>query len=175
MPYFSIWTQTGLNKRAQAELDGAMILITKMAIGDGGGSAVTPEETMTALVNEVWRGDVNLIALHSENPNWVTVEGKIPMEDGGFWIREVGLFDADGDMVAVCNYPDTYKPILSEGAGADLYVRTVLATENTATIELTVESSVVMATRAYVDGVVENIESEIKEAGRRAFFHANTW
>ncbi len=175
MAFFSLWTQTGLDKRAAAEAGGDLVQITQMAFGDGNGAEIVPDLSMTALVNEVGRYDVEVIYIDNDNPNWVWVEAKIPMDAGPWWIREVGLFDAVGDMVAVGNYPDTYKPILDEGAGKDLYVRVPLAMVNTSTVELITDPSVVMASREYVDGVVTDLNLAIDSIRRRAFFYSNTF
>ncbi len=172
--YFSLWTQTGLDKRADFESGGSIVQITQMAVGDGNGISVTPNKDMQSLVNEVARHDVQYIRTDQDNPNWLWVEAKIPMDEGPYWIREVGLFDAVGDMVAVGNYPDTYKPILNEGAGKDLYIRIPLAMENTSAVELITDPSVVMASREYVDGVTASLIEQINAVRRRAFFYANT-
>lgn len=172
--YYSIPTNTGLTKLAQAQANGTPLAITHMAVGDGSGLPVEPWEGMTALVNEVWRGEVNKIALSPDNSNWITIEAKIPVDVGGWWIREIGLFDSAGDLVAVSNYPPTEKPVLADGAGQDLYIRLVLAIEDTATITMTLEPSVVMASREYVDSITEVLAEEVASARRRAFFYINT-
>lgn len=174
MGFYSVWTNVGISKRADAELYGTTVVITQVALGNGGGIPVNPDETWTQLVNEVWRGDVNARTKHPENPNWVIVEVKIPMDIGGWTVREVGLYDAEGDMVVVGNYPATYKPLLSEGAAGDVYIRPVLAAENVDVIELTLDPYIVVASREYVDSIIANIETEIIASRRRAFFHANT-
>lgn len=172
--YYSIPTNTGLTKLAQAQASGTPLAITHMAVGDGNGLPVEPWEGMTSLTHEVWRGEVNRIALSEENPNWITIEAKIPVNVGGWWIREVGLFDSSGALVAVSNYPPTEKPVLAEGAGQDLYIRLVLAIEDTATITITVEPSVVMASRQYVDSITEVLAETVAAGLRRAFFYTNT-
>ncbi|WP_027358062.1 phage tail protein [Desulforegula conservatrix] len=172
--YYSIMTSIGVARYAQALVDGVGLEITHMAVGDGNGLFVEPWEGMAGLVNEVWRGEVNRIALSEENPNWITIEGKIPVDVGGWWIREVGLFDSAGDLVAVSNYPPTEKPVLADGAGQDLYIRLPLAVENTSAITLTIEPSVVMASRQYVDSITEVLAETVKAGLRRAFFYTNT-
>lgn len=171
--YFSLWTNTGLAKRAAAEANGTTVEITHMAFGDGGGSSVTPDAAMTALVNENARYEASVYE-DEENENWARTEATVPLTDGPWWIREVGLFDADGDMVAVANYPDTYKPTLTEGAAKDAIITIILAVDNMAAIELTVDTSQVMASKAYVDSVVTALETEINKARRRAYFMAGT-
>lgn len=174
MDYFSIWTAIGLAKRAAAELGGPLVTITQMAFGDGNGAEIVPDPDMIALVHEVGRVDMEVMYADAENPNWIWAEAVVPMEVGPWWIREVGLFDADGDLVAVCNYPPTYKPILSGGAGKDLYLRICLAVDNTAVIELAIDPSVVMASREYVNGVAAGLETKISAARRLGYFYHNT-
>ena len=154
--YGMIWTDTGLAKQANAEITGNKVKISQVAVGDGGGAAVTPTQDMTALVNEVWRGGVNLIGIHPDNPNWVKVETKILAQEGGWYVREVAGFDVEGDMVFIGNYAETYKPTLPMGQGLDLYLRLLLATENTSTIELKVDPNVIIASRKWVEEYFEN-------------------
>ena len=151
MTFYTLWTTAGLAKRANAEVMGTQIQITHAAVGDGNGSAVTPQTSQTELVNEVWRGAVNLIEIDSGNPNWVNIEAVIPASVGDWTIRELGLFDDDGDLVAVGNHAETYKPVLESGMGLDVYLKVTVAVENTDTIELLIDPAVALASRKYVD------------------------
>jgi phage-related tail fiber protein len=174
MSYFSIWTAIGLAKRAAAELGGPLVTITQMAFGDGNGAEIVPDPAMIGLVREVHRVDMEVLYADPDNPNWIWAEAVVPMAAGPWWIREVGLYDADGDLVAVSNYPSTYKPTLAGGAGKDLYLRLCLAVDNTAVIELAIDPSVVMASREYVNGVAAGLETKILAARRLGFFYNNT-
>jgi len=171
--YYTIWTDVGLAKLANAEVLGTKVQITHIAVGDGNGLPVTPTQDMTELVNEVWRDSINLLDIHPDHPNWVIVEGKILTTDGGFYIREVGLFDEEGDMVAIGNYPETYKPVLEEGSGQDLYLRLILAVENTEVVELKVDPTLVLATRQYVNDKLDTHDMDpdahyyLRELSRR--------
>jgi len=158
--YYTILTNIGLAKLANAEVTGTKVLITQIAVGDGGGSPVTPTQDMTELVNEVWRDEINLLDNHPEHPNWVVAEGMIPTGDGGFYIREVGLFDSEGDMVAVGNYPETYKPSLPEGSGQDLYLRLIMAVGNVSVVQLKIDPTLIIATRKYVDDEIDEHDAD---------------
>lgn len=149
--FYTVLTQTGQAKMANAIALGTMIEITALAVGDGGGSLPTPDASRTALVNEVRRAPINRVDVDGDNPNWLIVEQVLPPDVGGWTIREVGLFDADGDMVGYGNYPETYKPTLDEGSGRTLTIRMVLEVTHTAAVTLRVDPAVVLATRKYVD------------------------
>ncbi|MDZ4378000.1 MAG: phage tail protein [Xanthomonadaceae bacterium] len=151
MQFFSLLTTTGKAKVAQAIASDIPLEITDMALGDGGGAAVVPVENRAALIGEVNRGPANLLAVDPINPNWVSVERIIAPEVGGFTIREVGLFDAAGDLVAYGNFPDSYKPQLAEGSGKELVIKVQIEVANASAVTLQIDPSVVLATRAYVD------------------------
>ncbi|WP_321495642.1 phage tail protein [uncultured Desulfobacter sp.] len=172
--YYTIYTQAGLGAEAAAKAGGDKVDFVQMAVGDGNGSDVTPDKDMTSLVNEVWRGDVSIVSVTEESANWVSVEAKIPVAVGGWIIREVGLFNAAGTMLAIANYPATPKPVLADGIYRDCYLRLYIAVESTDNITLTVDPDVVMATREYVDSLVEPLQLSVLEVKRRAFFYANT-
>lgn len=151
MEFYTILTNIGKAKLANAQIMGQTVDLVEMALGDGNGSYYEPTESQEELVNEVWRGNLNQITGSQENPNWIILEAVIPTTDGGFTIREVGVFDDAGDMIAVGKYPETYKPQLSEGAGKDLYVRMILEVSNVSSVTLKINPAVVLASRAYVD------------------------
>jgi hypothetical protein len=149
--FYTVLTQTGQAKMANAIALGTMIEITALAVGDGNGSLPNPDASRTALVNEVRRAPINRVDVDGDNPNWLIVEQVLPPDVGGWTIREVGLFDADGDLVGYGNYPETYKPTLDQGSGRTLTIRMVLEVTHTAAVTLRVDPSVVLATRKYVD------------------------
>lgn len=151
MAFYTILTDIGKAKLANATALGTTVSLQDIAVGDGGGVEVTPQTSDTALTNEVWRAALNNISIDSSNANWVVAEGYIPSDVGNFTIREVGLFDADGDMIAVGNYPDTYKPTLASGSAKDLYIKVIIEVSDAGVVELKVDPSVVLATRKYVD------------------------
>lgn len=149
--YYAIVTNLGAAKIANAAALGTKLNITQMAVGDGGGTLPTPNASQTKLVNEVRRAAINSLSIDAANASQVIAEQVIPETEGGFWIREMGLFDADGTLIAVCNTPETYKPALQEGSGRTQTVRMILIVNSTDAITLKIDPSVVLATRKYVD------------------------
>ena len=149
--YYAIVTNLGAAKIANAVSLGTKLNITHMAVGDGGGTSPTPNASQTKLVNEVRRAALNSLTVDAANGSQIIAEQVIPETEGGFWIREMGLFDGDGTLIAVCNTADTYKPQLQEGSGRTQRLRMILIVSSTAAITLKVDPSVVLATRQYVD------------------------
>tara|TARA_R110002012_G_scaffold321621_2_gene550176 strand:- start:15263 stop:16231 length:969 start_codon:yes stop_codon:yes gene_type:complete len=150
--FYTLPTAIGQAKMANALALGQTVNITHMAVGDGGGTLPTPNSNRTALVNEIRRAPINASEVDEQNPTWVVVEQVLPPDVGGWTIREVGIIDQDGDLIAYGNYPETYKPILSEGSGRTQTIRFVLEVSDTAAVTLKIDPAVVLATRAYVDG-----------------------
>ncbi|WP_456463504.1 phage tail protein [Persephonella sp.] len=149
--YYTILTSYGKQALANAQASGTAVNITEFAVGDGNGSYYAPNETQTALKNEVYRAQINRITTDSDNPNWIIVEGIIPADQGGFTIREIGIFDDQNKLVAIGNYPETYKPVLSQGAGNDMYIRFIMEVENVDSVQLKIDPAIVLASRKYVD------------------------
>ncbi|ENA06647.1 tail fiber protein [Escherichia coli] len=155
----TVITDTGAKKLAQAaEPDGKPVRLTHMAVGDGGGTLPTPDSKQTRLVHEVWRHTVNRVILDATHQNRIIAELLIPPETGGFWIREIGVFDENGDLIAVGNTAESYKPIVAEGSGRAQTFRTILTVSSTATVALTVNNTMVMATVDYVDDKLKEHE-----------------
>ena len=155
----TVITDTGAKKLAQAAApDGKPVRLTHMAVGDGGGALPTPDSKQTRLVHEVWRHTVNRVILDATHQNRIIAELVIPPETGGFWIREIGVFDEHGDLIAVGNTAESYKPAVAEGSGRAQTFRTILTVSSTATVELTVDNTMVMATVDYVDNKLKEHE-----------------
>ncbi|MDF0420584.1 tail fiber protein [Escherichia coli] len=155
----TVITDTGAQKLAQAAApDGKPVRLTHMAVGDGGGTLPTPDSKQTRLVHEVWRHTVNRVILDATHQNRIIAELLIPPETGGFWIREIGVFDENGDLIAVGNTAESYKPIVAEGSGRAQTFRTILTVSSTATVALTVNNTMVMATVDYVDDKLKEHE-----------------
>ncbi|EIM1110850.1 phage tail protein [Escherichia coli] len=155
----TIITDTGAKKLAQAAApDGNPVRLTHMAVGDGGGTLPTPDSKQTRLVHEVWRHTVNRVILDATHQNRIIAELVIPPETGGFWIREIGVFDEHGDLIAVGNTAESYKPTVAEGSGRTQTFRTILTVSSTATVALTVDNTMVMATVDYVDDKLKEHE-----------------
>ncbi|AYH25833.1 hypothetical protein C5E20_00800 [Pectobacterium parmentieri] len=160
--YFVLLTNIGAAKLANATVLGSHLDITHMAVGDGGGTLPTPNPAQTALINEKRRAGINTLNVDPVNTNQIIAEQVIPENEGGFWIREVGLFDAEGDLVAIGNCAETYKPLLQEGSGRIQTVRMILIVSSTDAVTLKIDPAVVLATRGYVDNVIDAHEKNRK-------------
>ncbi|QIN74475.1 phage tail protein [Escherichia coli] len=155
----TVITDTGAKKLAQAAApDGKPVRLTHMAVGDGGGTLPTPDSKQPRLVHEVWRHTVNRVILDATHQNRIIAELVIPPETGGFWIREIGVFDEHGDLIAVGNTAESYKPTVAEGSGRAQTFRTILTVSSTASVALTVDNTMVMATVDYVDDKLKEHE-----------------
>ena len=148
----TVITKAGAEKLAAATVpNGKKVNFTAMAVGDGGGSLPTPNASQTKLVREVWRHTLNKISQDNKNKNYVVAELVIPPETGGFWMREMGLYDDTGTLIAVGNMAESYKPALEEGSGRAQTLRMVIMVSDIASVELTIDTTTVMATQDYVD------------------------
>ncbi|WP_425048732.1 phage tail protein [Pseudomonas nitroreducens] len=152
--YYALLTTIGAGKLANATAQGTTLKITQLAVGDGGGTVPTPDAGRTALVNEVRRAPLNSLDVDPSNSSRIIAEQIIPADVGGWWLRELGLYDETGALVAYANCAPSYKPQLAEGSGRTQTVRMVLLVSNTSSVQLTVDPSVVLATRDYVDGAI---------------------
>ncbi|EJI6138080.1 phage tail protein [Salmonella enterica] len=137
---------------------GTKLTLTQMAVGDGGGTPTTPDTTSTALVNEVWRAAVNSVTVDKKHPNIIIVELLIPAEVGGFWVREAGIYDEFNKLVAICSLPASEKPLLEQGSGRAQTVRMTLIVSDTSIVNITIDSTTIMATNEYVDNSLEEHE-----------------
>lgn len=150
--YKTVITKAGAIKLAAATVpNGKKVNFTAMAVGDGGGTLPVPDPNQTKLVKEVWRHALNKISQDNKNKNYVVAELLIPPETGGFWMRELGLYDDTGTLIAVGNMAESYKPALAEGSGRAQTVRMVIMVSDIESVELTIDTSTVMATQDYVD------------------------
>ncbi|ORC19388.1 hypothetical protein B1H42_14000 [Enterobacter cloacae subsp. cloacae] len=150
--YKTVITKAGAIKLAAATIPGGKkVNFTTMAVGDGGGTLPTPDPNQTKLVKEVWRHALNKVSQDRKNKNYVVAELLIPPETGGFWMRELGLYDDTGTLIAVGNMAESYKPELAEGSGRAQTVRMVIMVSDIESVELTIDTSTVMATQDYVD------------------------
>lgn len=157
--YFAILTNLGAAKLANATALGTQLEITHMAVGDGGGDLPIPNPAQTALIGERRRAAINLLTIDPLNNSQIISEQVIPEDVGGWWIREVGLFDKDGSLVAIANCPETYKPQLQEGSGRTQTIRVILIVSSTQSVSLKIDPSVVLATRKYVDDNVIEVRA----------------
>lgn len=161
--YYAVLTNVGAAKLANATALGAQVEITQMAVGDGNGALPTPNPAQTALVHELRRAPLNTLSIDPNNANQIIAEQVIPEDVGGWWIREIGLFDKDGDMIAVANCAETYKPQLQEGSGRVQIVRMILIVSSTAAVTLKIDPSVVLATRQYVDSQIIQVKTYVDQ------------
>ncbi|EEV6840085.1 phage tail protein [Escherichia coli] len=149
--YFTLLTTTGESALATATTQGSPLHLTQMAVGDGNGNLPTPETGQTRLVNERRRAPLNTLSIDPNNSNQIIAEQVLPEDVGGWWIREIGLYDEHDRLIAVGNCPPTYKPQLIEGSGRTQIIRMVLIVSHTENVELKIDPAVVLATRQYVD------------------------
>jgi len=152
--FFAILTNLGAAKLANATALGIRLDLTQLAVGDGGGTLPTPDPAQTALKGERRRAAINMLSIDPANTNQIIAEQVIPENEGGWWIREIGLFDNDGTLIAVANCPETYKPQLQEGSGRTQTIRMVLIVSSTEAVTLKIDPAVVLATRDYVDSAI---------------------
>lgn len=152
--YFALLTAVGEAKLANAAALGTQLQISRMAVGDGNGNLPVPSRTQTALINERYRADLNELKVDPNNASQIIAELVIPETEGGYWLREMGLYDATGDLIAVSNCPPSYKPQMAEGSGRTQVLRMVLIVSSTAAVQLKIDPSVVLATRAYADSLI---------------------
>ncbi|WP_024674073.1 phage tail protein [Pseudomonas syringae] len=152
--FFAILTHVGAAKQANADALGVAWKIAQMGVGDANGTDPVPDASQLKLINERRRAPLNQLKVDPANNAIIIAEQVIPAEVGGFWIREIALYDSDGDMVAVANCAPSYKPALTQGSGRTQIVRINLLVSNTSNVELKIDHSVVLATRAYVDAKI---------------------
>lgn len=152
--YMAILTAVGEAKQANANALGVPWLITQMGVGDANGTEPPPNRLQTALLNERRRAPLNQLGVHPDNAAMIVAEQVIPENVGGWWIREIGLYDEDGDLVAVANCPPTFKPELAQGSARTQVVRLNVVVSSTQNIQLKIDPAVVLATRAYADSLI---------------------
>ena len=157
--FFAILTNQGAAKLANAASLGTKLNLTQMALGDANGVLPTPDAAQTQLINQKRIAPLNRLSVDPNNTNQIIAEQVIPENEGGFWIREIGLYDDDGVLIAIANCPETYKPLLQEGSGRTQTIRMALIVSSTAAVTLKIDPSVVLATRKYVDDKVIEVKA----------------
>ena len=156
--YYAILTNQGAARLANATMLGSKLNLTQMAVGDANGVLPTPDPAQTKLINQKRIAPLNLLSVDPNNQSQIIAEQIIPENEGGFWIREIGLYDDEGVLIAVANCPETYKPQLQEGSGRTQTIRMILVVTNTEAITLKIDPAVVLATRKYVDDKISEHE-----------------
>lgn len=152
--YYTLVTNIGAARIAKATALGTVVNLSQMAVGDGGGNPITPSATATALTREVYRASLNMLEVDENNQKQVIAELLIPEEEGDFTIREVGLFDNNNNLIAIGSIADSYKPRLSSGTASQQIIRMVIQIDNTDAVGLKVDPAVVLATREYVEKLI---------------------
>ncbi|MBY7536438.1 phage tail protein [Escherichia coli] len=164
--YYAILTNQGAARLANATMLGSKLNLTQMAVGDANGVLPTPDPAQTKLINQKRITPLNLLSVDPNNQSQIIAEQIIPENEGGFWIREIGLYDDEGVLIAVANCPETYKPQLQEGSGRTQTIRMILVVTNTEAITLKIDPSVVLATRKYVDDEVLELKLYVDDQMR---------
>lgn len=159
--FYTILTAVGKAKIANAQITGTKVDLSQMAVGDGNGSYYNPTESQIALKNELWRGNINTIDVDAENSNWIIIETIVSAAAGGFSVREVGLFDTAGDLIAIGKYPETYKPQLQDGSAKDLYIRMIIEVTSATSVTLKIDPTITIASREYVDDQIEIVDHKV--------------
>jgi hypothetical protein len=162
--YYTILTEVGKSKIANATVLNEKVQFSKMQLGDGGGSQYEPHEKQTELKNKVWEGSISNVKVDENNPNWIVVETAIPGNSGGFTVREVGLFDDSGELLAIGKYPETYKPVVDDGCIKDLFVRVILMVVNTSAITLKIDPTVILASMKDLNDLRKEVSAKIDTA-----------
>lgn len=155
--FYTVLTNAGIAAFANAQVSQSKVDFSTIAVGDSNGTYYNPVANATKLVNEVWRGPINSISINETNPNWVVVEAVIPATAGGFSVREIGVFDTAGVLLAIGKVPETYKPATAQGSLKDLYLRMILEVSNASAVTLKVDPAVIFASKKYVDDKVSSI------------------
>lgn len=158
--FYTLLTKIGEALHANAQITQTTVPWTHMAIGDGGGNPVVPKQEQTGLVREVTRVPITSIAPDPNNPNWMVVEAVLPNNVGGWTVRETAIMGTPGgaQCIAVGNYPDTYKPVLSEGSVREMVLRMVVAVVGAGTVNLVIDPAVAIASRGWVESLTANTE-----------------
>ncbi|NRT72688.1 phage tail protein [Clostridium beijerinckii] len=157
--FYTMLTKLGRKKLSASAISGSKVNFKAIKVGDGNGSYYEPSEDQTSIVKEVWSGNISAISVDESNANWIVIETVIPAADGGFFIREAGIFDDAGDMIAIAKLSETYKPTISEGSTKDLVIKIVLEVSNASSIDLKIDPNVVVATK----GDIQILQSKFQE------------
>lgn len=160
--YYAIVTDLGTNKMLRAIKEGKKVNVTHIAVGDGEGEYYQPTADMTALKNELWRGEVNSCRISEESENLLIIESVIPSDAGGFTVREMAAFDEEGVMIAICNTPDTQKVRVSDGVAHELKLAIEVALSNTDSVQLIIDPNVVTATKKDIEELRIAFEKELE-------------
>lgn len=164
--YGTLITNIGLAKIANAQITQSKVGLECIALGDGNGAHYVPTTNQTALVNEVWRGPVAEVSIDPKNNNRIIIDAVIPVTVGGFTIREIGVFNDEGHLIAVGQYPEKYKPQLNEGVSEETIIHFVIETNNANVVKLNIDPTVIIASKDYVDKKFDNLNTRIGDTNK---------
>lgn len=166
--FYTILTNVGKAKVANAALLSSNVILKTLKVGDGNGAYYNPTEEQKDLKNVVYTCNVGSVSIDKDNTNWIVAETIIPGSVGGFTIREVGLFDTEGDMIAIGKYPETYKPVVANGASKDLNVRTIFEVSNAASVNLSINPSIIIATKEDIENLQKQVTKNTEDLTGKA-------
>jgi phage-related tail fiber protein len=172
--FYTILTATGKAKIANGIPFGTKVNFTTLKVGDGKGSYYNPTESQTDLINTKWQGTISSVSTDEVNPNWIVIEIIIPGKDGGFTIREAGIFDDEGDMIAIGKYPETYKPIIADGSTKELLIRIILEVTNAESIVMKIDPTIILATKKDIqvlESKIQEINGQLKDLSNKVTSH----
>lgn len=168
--FYTILTNIGKAKIANSLPTGQKVNLTKMKIGDSNGTYYNPSENQTELVHKVYECNVTSVDVDENNPSWITITSVVPSDIGGFSIREVGIFDDTNSLIAIGKYPETYKPIASDGSTKELYIKMTLEVTNASSVELKIDPTVILATKkdiSNLDAKIEQNNSQLNDTANK--------
>lgn len=169
--FYTLLTKPGLAKLTNAQITQTKVNLSHVAVGDGNGAYYEPNENMTALKKETWRGGTSRVGVAPDNPNWIEIEVTVPANVGGFYIREVGVIDDTGTLIAIAKYPETYKPTVDFGSTKDLNIKIIIELNNTSSVEVKIDPHIITASRKYVDEKVAAISGATTEVQQQLTTH----
>jgi DUF971 family protein len=161
--FYTILTATGKAKLANSAVLGSKVNFKTLKVGDGKGAYYEPSENQTSLVNQVWSGNISSISVDESNPNWIVIETIIPAAIGGFFIREAGIFDEAGDLIAISKLSETYKPVVTEGSIKDLCIKIILEVSNVESVTLKIDPTIILAKKSDVEELRSEINTQLSD------------
>ncbi|MBY6851156.1 phage tail protein [Clostridium botulinum] len=168
MDIYTLVTNIGKAKIANATVTGSKVDFLKLKVGDGNGSYYEPSESQTDLVHTVWEGNVNNVLTGGENnPNWIIVQTVIPPGEGGFYVREAGIFDNDDNLLAISKYPESYKPSMEDGSTDDLTIELIFEVSNASIINLKIDPLVTTASMKDLNNLEAKINTQLKDIAKK--------
>jgi phage-related tail fiber protein len=166
--FYTIPTAIGKSKIANSIVLGTKVNLTTLKVGDSNGAYYNPTESQTDLVHSVYSCNITSVEVDPINPNWITITSAIPSDVGGFSIREAGVFDDSGKLIAIGKYPETYKPVAADGSTKELYIKMTLEITNSSSVELKIDPTVILATKSDINILTNSIASITTQLSEKA-------